>query len=114
MEEITLNRQSMADLTNRDKNPYYGSTIGRVAGRITQGKFTIGETEYQVPVNNGNNSLHGGVQGWDRFEWEPTIVTDERISSYTDQLPAGMEDQTGFVGVIFKRRSEDMEQGYPG
>ena len=46
MEEITLNRQNMADLTNRDKNPYYGSTIGRVAGRITKGKFTIGETEY--------------------------------------------------------------------
>ena len=113
MEEITLNRQSMADLTNRDKNPYYGSTIGRVAGRITRGKFTIGETEYQLPVNNLSNSLHGGVKGWDRFEWDAEIVNDKNLSNYTD-VPAGMDDQTGFCGVVFTRRSEDMEQEYPG
>ena len=60
MEEITLNRDDFAAMCDRDKNPYYGATCGRVAGRIGGAKFTIGETEYRLPVNNGEASLHGG------------------------------------------------------
>ena len=113
MEEITLNRQSMTDLTNRDRNAYYGVTCGRWACRIGQGKFTIGESEYQLPINENRNSLHGGIKGWDRFEWDAQIINDKNLSEYTD-IPAGMEDQTGFCGIAFTRRSEDMEQEYPG
>ena len=74
MQEITLNRQDLGELTNPDKNPKYGVTCGRVAGRIGGAKFNIGETEYRVEANNGDACLHGGFNGFNRYEWDGEIV----------------------------------------
>ena len=41
-----------------------GFTVGRVANRIKNGKFTLNGTEYNVKKNDGNNSLHGGGNSW--------------------------------------------------
>lgn len=42
------------------KETYYGATIGRVAGRIKNGEFSIGELRYRTSVNQLGNTLHGG------------------------------------------------------
>ena len=43
----------------------YGSSVGRYANRIKEGKFTLNDTEYQLKKNDGPNSLHGGGNtGW--------------------------------------------------
>lgn len=80
LEEITLNRDDFADICNADKNPKYGVTCGRVAGRIGGAKFTLGEgenaTEHRLEANNGDACLHGGSNGFDRYEWEAEIVND--------------------------------------
>jgi aldose 1-epimerase len=49
--------------------PYFGATIGRVGNRIGKGKFPLEGKQYQVPLNNGKNALHGGVKGFQDVVW---------------------------------------------
>jgi aldose 1-epimerase len=78
------------------KSPYFGATVGRYANRIAKGQFTLLKTAYQLPVNNGPNSLHGGTFGFDKRLWKTEPVDSD--------VPA----------VRFTRLSPDGEEGYPG
>jgi aldose 1-epimerase len=75
---------------------YFGATAGRYANRIAGGKFKIDKTVYQVPVNNGPNSLHGGLRGFDKRIW--------KVEAVESDTPA----------IRFSRLSPDGEEGYPG
>uniref|UniRef100_A0A8C3HYK0 Galactose mutarotase n=1 Tax=Chrysemys picta bellii TaxID=8478 RepID=A0A8C3HYK0_CHRPI len=76
-----------------NKHPYFGATIGRVANRIANGKFTVEGKEYQLALNNPPNSLHGGNKGFDKVLWTPEVLLN---------------------GIRFSRTSPDGEEGYPG
>lgn len=76
-------------------HPYFGAVVGRYANRIAGGKFSIGETEYTLALNNGPNSLHGGIKGFDKVLWD--VLPDSTASSVTMQYV-----------------SPDGEEGYPG
>ncbi len=73
--------------------PCSGKCPGRYANRIANGKFTLDEVEYTLPVNNGPNHLHGGPEGFQNQVWESRIVDG---------------------AVEFMYFSEDGEAGYPG
>nr|XP_005508793.1 aldose 1-epimerase isoform X2 [Columba livia]XP_005508794.1 aldose 1-epimerase isoform X2 [Columba livia] len=75
------------------KHPYFGAVVGRVANRIAKGRFTVDGKEYQLFLNNGPNSLHGGAKGFDKVLWSPEVLPN---------------------GVCFYRLSPDGEEGYPG
>ncbi len=75
-------------------HPYFGCTVGRVANRIARGQFTLEGRTYKLPVNNGPNSLHGGLKGFDKVVWN-------------------VEPQPG-ASVKFSYTSADGEEGYPG
>lgn len=74
-------------------SPYFGALIGRYGNRIAAGRFSLEGQDYQLPVNNGRNHLHGGTPGFDRVLWQARIEGDELVLAY---------------------RSVDGEQGYPG
>lgn len=81
----------------RQANPYFGAIIGRYGNRIKAGKFTIEDKTYQVGVNNGSNSLHGGKVGFDQKVWQAEPGTSA-------------QGQTLTLSYL----SKDGEEGYPG
>jgi len=77
-----------------ERHPYFGCTVGRVANRIYQGRFTLDGKPYTLAVNNGPNHLHGGLKGFDKALWQAEPL-------------AG-------AAVKFTYTSPDGEEGYPG
>jgi aldose 1-epimerase len=78
-------------------HPHFGATTGRVANRIAKGRFTLDGKEYMLAVNNGPNSLHGGLKGFDKVVWKAEDVSG----------PGG-------PAVKLTYTSPDGEEGYPG
>jgi aldose 1-epimerase len=89
--DITLGYRNIKDYVN--DNMFLGCVVGRYANRIANGKFSIDGKKYQLFINDGPNSLHGGKKGLNRVVW--------------DGLQNGNE-------VTFHYYSPDMEEGYPG
>jgi len=75
---------------------YQGALIGRVGNRIAGGKFTLEGKQYTLYCNNGNNSLHGGKEGFNAKIWD-------------------VEEQDGEEpSLVLTYTSADGEEGYPG
>lgn len=82
-------------------DPYFGAIVGRVANRVAKGKFTLNGKEYTLAVNNGPNSLHGGLKGFDKVVWKATPVRsgDGQAVKFTYHSPDGEEGYPGNVDV---------------
>ncbi|MET9777549.1 aldose epimerase family protein [Streptomyces sp. NPDC006367] len=78
-------------------SPYFGALIGRYGNRIDKGRFTLDGKQYQLSVNDGENSLHGGAQGFDKRVWD------------VEPFAEGSD-----VGLVLHHTSVDGEMGYPG
>ncbi|MDO4635696.1 MAG: aldose epimerase family protein [Streptococcus sp.] len=76
-----------------------GQSIGRVAGRIDNGTFTIDNDFIEVPKNENGNCLHGGPQGFHKQIWDYEITSDAREASVTFRYQA-KEEVDGFPGNI--------------
>lgn len=76
--------------------PYFGALIGRYGNRIGDAQFKLGDSVYHLAANNGKNSLHGGIKGFDKVVWNASVA-DSTIPLLT-----------------LKYLSKDGEEGYPG
>jgi aldose 1-epimerase len=81
----------------KGSSPYFGAIIGRVAGRIHRGKFTLNSKTYSLDCNLGNDHLHGGKDGFSTAVW--TIV-----SSSDSENPY----------ITLRLLSKGIDCGYPG
>src|SRR5665213_4586037 len=61
------------------KDPCYGAIVGRYAGRIAGGKFSIDDVEYQLAVNNGTNAIHGGNTGFQTRVWDANQINNQSV-----------------------------------
>lgn len=96
LENIALTFDSIPEFLTKP-NPFFGATAGRVANRIAKGKFTLNGQTYTLATNNGENHLHGGVEGFNKKVWDAEPYTNDSI-----------------LGVKMTYISPDGEEGYPG
>ena len=59
--------------------PYLSTLIGRYGNRICKGRFQLHGKEYNLPINNGPNSLHGGKKGFNAKVWEALQMNDHTL-----------------------------------
>ncbi len=76
---------------------YFGASVGRYANRIAKGKFSLDGKSYTLAANDGPNSLHGGLKGFDKRKWK------------IDSVSSGPEAK-----AVFSYVSADGEEGFPG
>lgn len=96
VEEITLGFDDpMIYLSEEYKSncPYLGAVVGRFANRIAGGRFTLSGDTYHLSINDGENHLHGGTDGFHLKLWEGEIISNR---------------------LVMKLKSPDNDEGYPG
>ncbi|HPW18250.1 MAG TPA: aldose epimerase family protein [Candidatus Aminicenantes bacterium] len=93
--DVTLGFDALAGYLG--ENPYFGAVIGRYGNRIAKARFTIDGVECRLAANDRENSLHGGVKGFDKVVWtaEAIPVADG-------------------IGLRLAYLSRDGEEGFPG
>lgn len=77
----------------KENKAYPGMIIGRTSGRIENAQFEIEGTTYMLAKNNGENSLHGGNEGFSSKIFDVTLLE---------------------TGIELSYKSPHMEEGYPG
>ena len=93
-DNVTTGSEKLETIVRGDA--FGGATIGRFANRIANGKFSLDGIEYNLPINNKPNTLHGGPNGWYTKAWNSEIVKGKQSA------------------VKFTYLSPDMEEGFPG
>ena len=91
--DVVLGHDSLQGYIDSEE-AYFGAICGRYANRIALGKFALDGVTYELPINNGPNSLHGGLRGFNAVIWRG--------------------EQTKANQVTFRYVSPDGEEGYPG
>ncbi len=93
LDDIVVGYGTGRDFVEKEEY-YFGAIIGRYGNRISDAAFSLQGQDYRLEVNDGENHLHGGSNGFHRQVWSVESVTESEI--------------------VFSHLSKDMEDGYPG
>ena len=92
--DVVTGHSSINDYLSSEE-PYFGAICGRYGNRIAKGQFTIDGVLYdELAINNGPNSLHGGIKGFNSVVWDMKQIDNQSVE--------------------LKYSSADGEEGYPG
>ena len=89
--DVALGYDTLEEYLSDTRN--FGATVGRYANRIANGKFILNGVTYNLPRNNGKNTLHGGFKGFGKRIFASELKED---------------------CVIFSLESPDLDEGFPG
>lgn len=92
--DIVLGYINIDQYLNNTGERFLGAVCGRYANRIAKGHFTIDGKEYNLPINNNGQTLHGGIKGLDLVIWNVISASNSVIN--------------------FEYTSPDLEEGFPG
>ena len=94
---VIQGHDNIQDVINSPE-PYLSTLIGRYGNRICKGRFQLHGKEYQLPINNGPKSLHGGKKGFNAKVWDALQMNDQTlVLKYVS--PYGEEGFSGEVRV---------------
>lgn len=94
--DIETGLGSIQDYIDNPGERFLGAAVGPVANRIGKGHFVLDGQEYNTPLNNDGNTLHGGFIGIDRMVWDVLEATDSKLVLHLVH-PDGAE---GFPGNL--------------
>jgi aldose 1-epimerase len=94
---VVLGFDNLTDYLER--NPNFGTLVGRYGNRIAGGRFTLDGEPYQLALNDGANALHGGPGGFGKRFWAITPLPPEA---------------DGSVALELTLTSDDGDEHYPG
>jgi aldose 1-epimerase len=97
MGDVVLGFDSLDEYVKH--NPFFGCLVGRFGNRIAKGKFTLNGTEYSLPINNGPNSLHGGLKGFDKKVWQARPLSS-RNGPALELHYVSKNGEEGFPGTL--------------
>ncbi len=111
--DVVLGFKTLKDYIKEDSppvtangGPYFGETIGRYGNRIAKGTFQLDGHTYTLPINNGVNSLHGGLVGFGNHVWASHKVQAGNAAGVQLHLVSPNGDDGANVGCSCT--------GYPG
>jgi aldose 1-epimerase len=103
--DVVLGFKTLQDYVNFDSppvtangGPYFGETIGRYGNRIAKGTFQLNNTTYTLPINNGVNSLHGGLVGFGNHVWASHAIRGRNTAGVVLKLVSPNGDASGAPG----------------
>jgi aldose 1-epimerase len=108
--DVVLGFPTLQDYVSEDSppvtangGPYFGELIGRYGNRIAKGTFTlnqpgVGPVTYTLPINNGVNSLHGGLVGFGNHVWADQQVQGPGFVGVQLTLVSPNGDESGPAG----------------
>lgn len=80
-------------------HPFFGAIAGRYANRIAKGRFELNGEVYELATNNGENHLHGGLEGFDKKVWDYEVNVDKNSVRLSYLSPDGEEGYPGNLNV---------------
>lgn len=93
--DVVLGYDSVGSYRKKGE-PFFGALIGRYGNRIGKGKFTLDGKEYQLQLNDGKNTLHGGTDGFYGKVWEAKQLDNQKLElHYTAK-----DGEAGYPGTL--------------
>jgi len=105
--DVVLGHDDLKGYQTQPEN-YFGAIIGRYANRIAKGKFTLAGKSYQLDINDGVNTLHGGFNGFYKQVFDAYQPDSSSLElSYVSKDGEGGYPGTLTVKVVYNLTSDN-------